>query len=116
LSEHVGSFAHEAASNSEADSSTAADAGNRGYATMKLKCVHGHQNSFQVEIGGWTEFSVLPFRDSTVMCGRPCSRDIPELNAGPADGVDVAWLLRTIRSVVPHNVEDGERIEIARMQ
>ena len=37
-------------------------------------------------------------------------------NAGQADGVDVAWLLRTIRSVAPHNVEDGQRIEIARMQ
>ena len=37
-------------------------------------------------------------------------------NTGPADGVDVAWLLRTIRSVAPHNVEDGQRIEIARMQ
>jgi hypothetical protein len=30
--------------------------------------------------------------------------------------VDVAWLLRTIRSVAPHDVEDGQRIEIARMQ
>jgi hypothetical protein len=37
-------------------------------------------------------------------------------HARPADGVDVAWLLRTIRSVAPHNVEDGQRIEIARMQ
>jgi hypothetical protein len=37
-------------------------------------------------------------------------------NTGAADGVDVAWLLRTIRSVAPHNVEDGQRIEIARMQ
>jgi hypothetical protein len=37
-------------------------------------------------------------------------------DAGAADGVDVAWLLRTIRSVAPHNVEDGQRIEIARMQ
>ena len=25
-------------------------------------------------------------------------------------------VLRTIRSVAPHNVEDGQRIEIARMQ
>jgi hypothetical protein len=30
--------------------------------------------------------------------------------------VDVAWLLRTIRIVAPLNVEDGQRIEIARMQ
>jgi hypothetical protein len=30
--------------------------------------------------------------------------------------VDVAWLLRTIRSVAPDNVEDGQRIEIARLQ
>ena len=37
-------------------------------------------------------------------------------DARSADGVDVAWLLRTIRSVAPHNVEDGQRIEIARMQ
>ena len=37
-------------------------------------------------------------------------------NAGPADGVDVMPVLRTIRSVAPHNVEDGQRIEIARMQ
>jgi hypothetical protein len=32
------------------------------------------------------------------------------------DGVDVAWLLRTIPTVAPHNVEDRQRIEIARMQ
>ncbi len=37
-------------------------------------------------------------------------------NASPADGVDVAWLLRTIRSVATHNVEGGQLIEIARMQ
>jgi hypothetical protein len=30
--------------------------------------------------------------------------------------VDVAWLLRAIRSVATHDVEDGQRIEIARMQ
>jgi hypothetical protein len=30
--------------------------------------------------------------------------------------MDVAWLLRTIRGAAPHNVEDGQRIEIARMQ
>jgi hypothetical protein len=32
------------------------------------------------------------------------------------DGSSIAWLLRTIRSVAPDNVEDGQRIEIARMQ
>ena len=38
-------------------------------------------------------------------------------NTGSADGgMDVAWLLRTIRSAAPHNVEDGQRIKIARMQ
>ena len=30
--------------------------------------------------------------------------------------MDVVPVLRTIRSVVPHNVKDGLRIEIARMQ
>jgi hypothetical protein len=42
------------------------------------------------------------------------SGGIPHTRA--ADGVDVAWLLRTIRSVAPDNVEDGHGIEIARMQ
>ena len=37
-------------------------------------------------------------------------------NAGPGEGMDVVPVLRTIRSVAPHNVEDGQRIEIARMQ
>jgi hypothetical protein len=54
-------------------------------------------------------------REAYVVLGRSVSSvDIPE--RWPADGVDVAWLLRTIRSVAPHNVEDGQRIEIARMQ
>jgi len=30
--------------------------------------------------------------------------------------MDVVPVLRTIRSVAPRNVEDGQRIEIARMQ
>jgi hypothetical protein len=30
--------------------------------------------------------------------------------------MDVVPVLRTIRSVAPHNVEDCQRIEIARMQ
>ena len=30
--------------------------------------------------------------------------------------MDVVPVLRTIRSVAPHNVEDGQRIEITRMQ
>ena len=30
--------------------------------------------------------------------------------------MDVVPVLRTIRSVAPHNVDDGQRIEIARMQ
>jgi hypothetical protein len=52
-------------------------------------------------------------------CPRPLV--IPErrsvfTDTGPGDGVDVAWLVRTIRSVAPLNVEDGQRIEIARMQ
>jgi len=30
--------------------------------------------------------------------------------------MDVVAVLRPIRSVAPHDVEDGQRIEIARMQ
>jgi hypothetical protein len=37
-------------------------------------------------------------------------------DARAGEGMDVVPVLRTIRSVAPHNVEDGQRIEIARMQ
>jgi hypothetical protein len=37
-------------------------------------------------------------------------------NTGAADGVDVAWLLRTIRSVAPDKRRGRPGIEIARMQ
>jgi hypothetical protein len=37
-------------------------------------------------------------------------------DARAGDGMDVVPVLRTIRSVAPQHVEDGQRIEIARMQ
>jgi hypothetical protein len=37
-------------------------------------------------------------------------------NAGAGEGMDVVPVLRTIRSVATQHVEDGQRIEIARMQ
>ena len=37
-------------------------------------------------------------------------------NTGPGEGMDVVPVLRTIRSVAPQHLEDGQRIEIARMQ
>ena len=47
--------------------------------------------------------------------GRPAG-DVMREHAGSGEGMDVVPVLRTIRSVAPHNVEDGQRIEIARMQ
>jgi hypothetical protein len=46
----------------------------------------------------------------------PCPRPLGREDARAGEGMDVAPVLRTIRSVAPHNVEDGQRIEIARMQ
>ena len=39
-----------------------------------------------------------------------------ESTLAQAEGMDVVPVLRTIRSAAPQNVEDGQRIEIARMQ
>jgi hypothetical protein len=58
---------------------------------------------------------VLAYLIHATQRGRPAG-DVRREHAGSGEGMDVVPVLRTIRSVAPHNVEDGQRIEIARMQ
>jgi hypothetical protein len=51
-------------------------------------------------------------RDDSILPRRQASF----ANTGAGEGMDVVPVLRTIRSVATQHVEDGQRIEIARMQ